>query len=626
MVTAVHAVAPIPSDIDFAAAATAPVAYLTVVYALGRVARLSPGERILIHGGAGGVGLAAIQYARHRGAEIFVTAGSEVKREFLRQLGADHVLDSRSLAFADEIRLLTGGEGVDVVLNSLSGEAMERSLGLLKPFGRFLELGKRDFFMNTRVGLRPLRQNVAYFAIDADRLPRQKPELAAELMAETVALMRGGALRPLPHRVFGFGAALDAFRLMQSAGHIGKIVLVPEPASAWPAARPRPFVVRPDATYLVVGGLTGFGLETARWLVGRGARHLALVGRRGLETPGAADAVAALTAAGVKVHVFACDAADEAALGGVLAFIRRAAPPLKGVVHAAMVVDDGLTADLTAARLQAVIAPKLGGACALDELTRGDALDFMLLYSSATTLLGAPGQGSYVAANLALEGLAAARCAEGLPTLAVGWGPIADAGYLARQEETREALARRLAAQPLAAAEALAALPALWASGLPTVAYAKVQWETARRRLPILAFPAFSELADAAGDVAETNLADRLRGLPDAEAKALTLSLLVEEVARILSAAPDRIDAQRPLSELGMDSLMAVELRLSLEKRFGVNLPLLSLADSTNLNGVAARVVKSLSDEAPSGAVAEAAHLHEADTAAAPAASITAAE
>ena len=210
---------------EFAAAATIPVAFFTAVYALGELARLEPGERVLIHGGAGGVGLAAIQYARHRGAEIFATAGSDAKRALLRHLGVEHVLDSRDLAFADTILARTGGEGVDVVLNSLSGEAMERSLGLLRPFGRFLELGKRDFYQNTPIGLRPLRHNVSYFAIDADQLPGPAPRSPPACWTRSRRCWNGATLRPLPTRAFGFGEAVEAFRLMQAAGHIGKIVL-----------------------------------------------------------------------------------------------------------------------------------------------------------------------------------------------------------------------------------------------------------------------------------------------------------------------------------------------------------------------------------------------------------------
>src|SRR5262249_37371430 len=227
VVTVADAVARIPAHTSFAAAATIPVTFVTAFYALGHLANLAAGEHVLIHSASGGVGLAAIQYAKHRGAIVIATAGSEIKRSFLALAGADHVLDSRDLAFANAVREITDGQGVDVVLNSLSGEAMDRSLEVLKPFGRFLELGKRDLYLNRRIRLRPLRQNISYFTIDIDQLPIRRPDLARALLAEVSSALSEGAIRPLAHRVFTFAGLDDAFRLMQSSGHIGKIVLVP---------------------------------------------------------------------------------------------------------------------------------------------------------------------------------------------------------------------------------------------------------------------------------------------------------------------------------------------------------------------------------------------------------------
>ena len=302
VVTSAEAAVPLPAGLGFVSAATLPVAFITVIYALGHLAQLEAGEHVLVHAAAGGVGLAAIQYAKHRGAVVIATAGSKTKRTFLRLAGADHVLDSRDLAFADQVREITGGAGVDVVLNSLSGEAMERSLELLRPFGRFLELGKRDFYLNHRLHLRPLRHNASYFAIDIDQLPLRRPALARSLLAEVSTLLRNGVIRPLAHRTFRYSEFDEAFRLMQASGHIGKLVLVPDRDDEFPVRAPTNFVVRADATYLVTGGIEGFGFEAAHWLVSQGARAIALLGRRGLETPGCEARIAELTAAGVNVR------------------------------------------------------------------------------------------------------------------------------------------------------------------------------------------------------------------------------------------------------------------------------------------------------------------------------------
>jgi NADPH:quinone reductase-like Zn-dependent oxidoreductase/acyl carrier protein/SAM-dependent methyltransferase len=596
VVTAAHAVMRIPPEMSVAAAATVPVAFITAIYALGTLAKLRAGEHVLIHAAAGGVGLAAIQYAKHRGAIVIATAGSEIKRAFLRLAGADHVLDSRDLGVADAVRAITGGKGVDVVLNSLSGEAMEQSLGVLKPFGRFLELGKRDFYLNSRIHLRPLRQNISYFAIDVDQLPVQRPDIARELLQEVSEALASGAIRPLAHRVFHFGAVEDAFRLMQASGHIGKIVLTPAGDTGVRLPPRSEFALREDGTYLVTGGLSGFGFAAARWLAEQGAGAIALLGRRGADTPGAADRVAELRALGVEVTLHAADVADPVSLSAVLDVIRKSKRPLRGVVHAASVVADGLAGELDGADASAVLRPKLGGALALDHLTRDDPIELFLLFSSATTLLGAPGQGAYVAANLAIEALARRRRAEGKPALAIAWGPIEDAGYLAERGEVRDTLARRLGAKPIPAAEALSGLQALAASGLAAVGFADTNWSEARRFLPIVAAPLFADVqSDGASTAGDDSLIERLMSADAEERLELLKTVVAEEAAGILRLPPAGLDPLRPLSEIGMDSLMAVELRLALETRLHIDLPLMSLAEGTSVASIAKRLAGALS-------------------------------
>jgi NADPH:quinone reductase-like Zn-dependent oxidoreductase/acyl carrier protein len=596
VVTMADAVTAIPPETSYAAAATIPVTFVTATYALGHLAKLAPGEHVLIHGAAGGVGLAAIQYAKHRGAVVIATAGSATKRAFLRLVGADHALDSRDLAFCDAVREITSGHGVDVVLNSLSGEAMERSLEALKPFGRFLELGKRDLYLNRRIHLRPLRQNVSYFAIDIDQLPIRRPDLARSLLSEVSAALSEGAIRPLAHRVFSFAELDDAFRLMQSSNHIGKLVLVPRANAGVRLREPPNFALRRDGTYLVTGGISGFGYEAARWLVAHGAGSIALLGRRGADTPGCDARVRELEAAGAEVRVYRGDVTDHDALAEILDAIRTSQPLLCGIVHAASAIDDGLASEIDLARVPPILGPKLGGAVTLDALTRDDPIELFLLFSSATTLVGAPGQGVYVAANMALEALARRRRAEGRPALAVAWGPIEDAGYLAERPDTREALARRLGAKPMPAAQALAALPAIIASGLPTVAFADTNWNEARRFLPILATPLFAEIrGNAAASPSDESLSDQLASLDAEAAMALLKTLVAEEAATILRLPAGGIDPLRPLSEMGMDSLMAVELRLALESRLRVDLPLMSLAEGTSVASIAERLAGAVS-------------------------------
>ena len=612
VVTIAEAVVRIPSHTSFAEAATIPVTFVTAIYALGHLAKLARGEHVLIHSASGGVGLAAIQYAKQHGAIVIATAGSEVRRSFLQLAGADYVLDSRDLAFADAVREFTGGHGVDIVLNSLSGEAMERSIDVLKPFGRFLELGKRDLYLNRRIHLRPLRQNISYFAIDIDQLPIRRPDLARLLLSEVSAALTAGEIRPLAHRIVSFAELDDAFRLMQSSSHIGKLVLVPGDNDGVRLRKPPEVALRRDGTYLVTGGIDGFGYECARWLAAHGAGSIALVSRRGPATPGAEARVGELAAAGAEVRVYQGDVADHASLAAILSVIRSNQPPLRGVVHAASTIEDGLAADIDVAHVHRVLHPKIGGAIALDTLTRDDPIELFLVFSSATTVIGAPGQGAYVAANTALEALVRQRRAAGRPGLAVAWGPIEDAGYLAERPDTLASLGRRLGAKPIQAEQALAGLTAMIGSGLPTVAFAETNWAEARRLLPILSAPMFSEnLGKISPTAVDQSLPDRLAALEPEEALAQLKTIVAEEAATILRLPAGSIDPLRPLSEVGMDSLMAVELRLALESRLRVDLPLVSLAEGTSVASIAARLAGALATGRRDGEVVALGVRHE---------------
>lgn len=612
VITRADAVAPMPENWSFEAAATVPTVFFTVYYALHHLADLQPGERVLIHGAAGGVGLAAIQFARHLGAEIFATAGSDEKRDFVSLLGADHVFDSRSLSFADDILAVTNGEGVDIVLNSLAGEAIRRNLQILKPFGRFLELGKRDFYENTPIGLRPFKDNISYFGIDADQLLTGRPALAARLFREIMALFREGKLSPLPWRAFPAARVVDAFRVMQRARHIGKVVV--SMAGAAPQVEqsldiPLPPRFDKHSTWLVTGGLSGFGLESARWLIEHGVGHLVLLGRRGLATPGAQEAISGLEAQGARVEALACDIADHDDLVKVIERVQKTLPPLKGVLHAAATFDDALLAKLDAERMTNVLRPKLLGAWHLHQLTLGIPLEHFVLYSSVTTYIGNPGQANYVAANAGLEGLAALRHAMGLPATCIGWGPIGDAGFLTRHEAIKESLAQRLGKAPLSATEALAQLNHLLNPDAEPFAIANFDWSVLSRMLPSAQSARFAELNQqkkAGSSLSEpAGIHSLIAGKSSEEVATIVRELVVQEVSQILCIGTDRIEPQRSLHDLGMDSLMAVELALGLERRFGIQLPVMMLNESPTAEKVAARIVEKLLGSADDDASTE---------------------
>lgn len=588
-ITRVEAIAPLPDGLSAEEAATIPVAFLTALHALESCAALQAGETVLIHGGAGGVGLAALQVAQQIGARVAMTAGSPAKRAFLRAAGAELVLDSRDPGFADALRA-QWPEGVDVVLNSLAGDAMERSLSLVKPFGRFVELGKRDYVENRRAPIRPLRRNASYFAVDVDELPRARPGVAARLLGQVRDRLQDGSFLPLPHAAFGAEEVEAAFRTLQASAHIGKLVIrppAPLPAAAAPWAPPA------EATIVVVGGTRGFGLATAKWLAAQGARHLALIGRRGAvaaDGPGEeATALRDLAALGARAAIHACDATDADALAATLAKI-RAGRPIGGVVHAAAVLDDGAATAMDAARFQRVLAPKLAAAENLDRLTAADPLTLFLLFSSATTAFGNPGQSNYVAANAALEALARRRRAAGHPALAVAWGPITDVGMLAADGDKAAKLNRRLGVTAMTAAESLAMLPALLAAGEAAPMLVRLGAADGRLALPIMQEAMLAALAGPAAAPAQEDLRAHLATLPRPEAEALVLRLVTEEIARILRLPPDGIGADAGVTALGLDSLGAMELRGGLEQRLGVQVALSALSEELTVGTLARQI------------------------------------
>ena len=609
------AVAHIPPGISCEAAATIPSTFFTVYYALHHLARLQAGERVLIHGAAGGVGIAAIQIARWLGAEIYATAGSDEKRDFLRLLGVVHIFDSRSLAFADQILEQSGGHGVDVVLNSLAGEAINRNFRVLRPFGRFLELGKRDFYENTRIGLRPFRNNVSYFGIDADQLMLLHPELTRRLFGELMELFSDGILHPLPYRSFEAEDVVEAFRYMQQARQIGKIVITyhhgikrVQPPKPGPRRR---LQLAADASYLVTGGLSGFGLRAAEWLASRGARHLILISRSGPDSAAARAAIERLAEQGVRVHAAACDVTNRDALAALLDVTDGDLPPLRGILHAATVIDDALVRNLDDTQIRQALAAKVLGARHLDELTRPQALDLFVLFSSATAAFGNPGQAAYVAANTWLEALAAHRRAQGLCATAVGWGPIADSGFLARNEKMRDALENRLGGSALKSELALDVLEEMLLADRSGLAALEFEWQALSRVLPSAGSPKFGELARECGgddDDQSQDIRRLLAELPDDELLVVIGDMLRSEIGEILRIPPEKIDANRSLFDMGLDSLMGVELAVALDARFGIRLPVLALSQTPTISRLAERLLLQLretEDGARGGAAAQ---------------------
>lgn len=571
-----------PAHLSFEEAATVPIAFLTAHYALSHLGRLTKAERVLIQAGTGGVGLAAIQLAQQAGAEIFATAGTPQKRAFLKALGVAHVMDSRSLAFADEIHQITNGRGVDLVLNSLAGEAIAKGLASLAPYGRFLEIGKRDIYQNSKLGLRVFKNNLSFFAIDLARVMADRPGLIASLLREIVGLLEQRQIHPLPYRVFTLRDAVQAFRHMAQAKHVGKIIvsLSDERVPVEPLVE-QTISFSPESSYLIVGGTSGLGLAVAQWMSEHGARHLALMSRSGANTDDARQTVSRLEQLGINVRVFMGDVSQAADLERVIAEIDRSMPPLRGVIHSALVLDDGILAQQTPERFKKVMQPKVAGAWHLHRLTEHRPLDFFIMFSSLTSILGNPGQSNYAAANAFLDAMAYYRRMQGLPALTINWGRVADTGYVARHEEIGQHVSnfgfKGFTARQASEVMARLILKNAVHTGVMNVDWRQWAQTVASRtpaRLSLLVNPHTADQETAQDGV---RLRDLVMAADPADRQSLVEAHLKEQVARVLGASVAHLDVERPLNELGLDSLMAVELKNRIEKDIGVTLPTVEL-------------------------------------------------
>jgi acyl transferase domain-containing protein/NADPH:quinone reductase-like Zn-dependent oxidoreductase len=603
-------VMPLPAGMNFAEAATIPFAFMTAHHALHTCARVQPGETVLIHAAAGGVGMAALQLAKNAGATIIATAGSDHKRRVLREHGVEHVFDSRSTSFVHEVMRVTGNRGVDVALNALAGEFIPATASCLAPTGRFLEIGKREIW--TPADFAAVRPGGRYFAIDLARLRLDSPAESHVLFRDTISAAAAGTIRPLPLRAFPLHEAPAAFRHMAQARHIGKIVLMPAHAMRGSLHR-----LSPDATYLITGGLTGLGLLTAQHLVARGARHLMLAGRRSPDAE-ASSAIASMRSAGVDVRVAAADVGLASDVMRILAEISASMPPLRGVVHSAGALDDGALLQLTWPRFMTPLRAKMDGAWALHLGTRHQPLDFFILYSSVASVLGSSGQGNHCAANAFMDALAFHRRADGLPATSISWGAWSEIGAAADRQVDRSVTAVGL--RVIAPDAGLGMLDSVMRSDRPHVVALPVNWATLREhrhprngrryldRVARVAAPAVEAGGDHHHAVRATAPAldlDALRDAPASRRHAALLAFAGEHVARVISAPSARsIDIDQPLNELGLDSLMAVELRNRLSRGLQLerSLPATLVFDHPTLDAIARFLVETVLPDADADA------------------------
>lgn len=551
-------------------AAGLPIAYLTSWYGLRHLGRLGKGDRVLIHSATGGVGLAAINIARLLGAEVLATAGTETKRQYLRGLGIQHVMDSRSLDFAEQVRQATAGQGVDVVLNSLTGPAQAASLDLLARQGRFIEIGKRDIYENTRLGLLPFRRNITFSSVDIALLMQKDPALIGALTQEIAHEYTTGTLPPLPLDLAPVSAASDVFRSMASARHLGNLGLTwpTEGSTVLPIAPQDVRPVKDQSCYLITGGLGGLGLDVATWLAENGARAI-ILGGRSEPTERATQIIEDLTTRGVRVIVVRGDLADPRTATRFVAAAESTGFPLRGIVHGAAVVEDAILDNIDAPQLERVWNSKALGAWHLHEATKSIPLDWWISFTSVAAVIGQPGQTCYAAANSWLDEFTSWRRAHHLPAASIVWGPWGEHGRAVHLESLGYTLIT-----PSEGIDAMEKI--LTRSSRARTVYAPPDLELRLGLHPDaaqLAYYSAMPTTHNATEDAGTFLTDWGACTDPTGRTHMLHERIADHTAAVLRCSPNTVDAQTPFVELGLDSLLAIQLRNHIAHDLHVELP-----------------------------------------------------
>ncbi|WP_102417665.1 type I polyketide synthase [Mycobacterium sp. 4858] len=576
----------LPPGLTDAQAAAVPTAHATAWYGLNDLARIKAGEKVLIHSGTGGVGQAAIAIARAAGAEIFATAGSAKRRNILQDMGIEHVYDSRSVEFAEQIRRDTAGCGVDVVLNSLTGAAQLAGLKLLAPGGRFVEIGKRDIYGDTRLGLFPFRRNLTFYAVDLGLMSLTHPGRVRELL-DTVYKLTADGLLPMPESThYPLTDAATAIRVMSAAEHTGKLVLDVVRAGKSSAVLPPEDVrvFRPDGSYIISGGLGGIGLFLAEKLAAAGCGRIVL-NSRSMPNQRARETIELVRGIGSDLVVECGDITQPGTTERLVAVATATGLPVRGVLHAAAVVEDAMLSGITDDLLDRCWAPKVDGAWNLHRSTADQPLDWFCSFSSAAALVGSPGQGAYAAANSWLDAFTHWRRAQGLPATSIAWGAWGELGRATTFAED--------AGTAITPDEGAHAFQALLRHDRAYTGYAPVidaPWLAAfaqRSR--------FAEAFDLTGQTptGATKLLAELTTLPHDQWATRLRRMVSEQVSLILRRA---VDPDRPLSEYGLDSLGNLELRTRIEAEAGVRI---KSTDITTIRGLAAHLCDTLAEIAP---------------------------
>ena len=597
--------AQIPDFMSFDEAATLPVVMLTAWEAIITRGQLQEGESVLIHAATGGVGQAAVQIALLQGATVYATAGSEEKRKLLLDQGVTAVFNSRDLQFSEQLLKATNGRGVDLVLNSLSGKAIEHSFRTLAPYGRFIEIGKVDIYDENRISLYPFRKNLSYFAVDIDAALQDRPTAIRKSMRQIFALVAEKKLTALPFQSFPLGEINQAMQVMARSAHIGKLVLSHGPTqdSLHPIPVQTNFSqhskMKADRTYLISGGSGGIGLVLARWLADKGAKHIALLSPSGERKPEVKSLCEDLRRQAVQIQAWPCDISDGRQLENTLSQIKQNMPGIAGVFHGAMVLDDAEFLEIDEKRFDLTMRPKAIGAMELHLKTLNEPLDWFIMFSSASAAFGNPRQANYNAANLFLEGLSRQRQKMGLPASTVQLGVVGGVGFVARNKNVAQAF-ERVGWRLVHINEILHGLEKVIVEQPAVRCLADANWKTVsdgfasdrvKKRLEKLIQ---SENTAGASGSGSSNLFEKALQAPESpEAFEAVAQGLEKELVKIL-ASGGTVSRTSPITEFGLDSLMITQLRYWIQSNLKVDITLMQLMQGPSVESLSKQILQIL--------------------------------
>ncbi|KAL6890027.1 hypothetical protein GGI43DRAFT_425686 [Trichoderma evansii] len=623
----------LPDELDFTSGASMPLVFATAIYSLINIGALEKGQSVLIHSGCGGVGLAAIQLARMIGAEIYTTVSSEKKVEFLMQefgISRDHIFNSRNVSFEEDLLKATNGKGVDLALNSLSGELLHATWRCIAKWGTLVEIGKRDLLGAGKLSMEVFLANRSYRCVDIDAMCRERPEMVGRLLRSMMDFYRDGHIRAISiDKVFPSSKVQEAFQHMQQGSHIGKIVLeFREPTTGelqlgqiQPASASSTTVLDSSASYLLVGGLGGLGRSVAVWMVQNGARHLTFLSRSAGTTDSDKLFVKEIQSMGCEVHLVRGSVTEAADVARAVAESPRT---LKGIIQMTMVLHDQAWRKMTIDEWHGTAAPKVKGTWNLHNETQSLNLDFFILFSSLSGIVGQPGQANYASANTFLDAFVKFRTSKGLPCTSLNIGAVEGAGYLAQDDE----LLKKMKGTGWRAVQESELLDVLGAVMRPSLA-APVQTGASESSLfnagqtlvgiaPVIPLSSPDSSAKLRKDVRMSvfrNIRSQAKGgassdglrqfltaakaSPEMLSKPESVVLLSQEIGKkllglVLRPADDEIDVSLSLAALGLDSMVAVEMRAWWKQMFGLDISVLEMLSMGTLEALGKQAAEGL--------------------------------